>query len=158
LHTITGGRFTSIRGAGIAVVAVLGRSAASHVGTHIIKGAGVVVVARQGIGPVYAALLNNGNIRVICADIPVIAAPEHPGHADAVRAIIAVSAAVPVSARRCVVGEHASIHSVAGVGGADIVVVAGHGRTADTDAIGTRVVQGAGIEIGTSCPIGLSCA
>ena len=105
----------------------------------------------------YAASSNNGDIRVICADISVIADPEHPGHADAVQTIIAISATIVIRARRRIVGEHASIQRVAGVGGADIVVVAGPGR-ADTDPIGTRVVHGTGIEITTGCPIRLPIA
>ena len=105
----------------------------------------------------HAALGNNGNILIIRADIIVIAAPEHPGLADAVQTIIVIGAAVAITARQRVVdGERASIQRVAGIGGADIVVVAGPGR-ADTDPIGTHVVLGTGIEISTGRPIRLSC-
>jgi hypothetical protein len=105
----------------------------------------------------YAALGNNGDIRVISANIPVIAAPEQPGLADAVQTIIVVGAAVLITARPRVVGEHASIQRVTGVGGADIVIVANPGR-ADADPIGTRVVHGTVIKISTGSPIRLSCA
>jgi len=107
---------------------------------------------------VHAALGNNGNILIIRADIIVIAAPEHPGLADAVQTIIVIGAAVAITARQRVVdGERASIQRVAGVGGAGVIVVAGPGR-ADADSIQARVVHGAGIVITAGCPIRLARA
>jgi hypothetical protein len=159
VYAIARGRITGVGRARIVVVAVLGRSPAHSVLTHIACGAGVVVVAGLGIVDVHAALRNNGNIFIIRAGVVVIAASEHPGLADAVETIIAISAAVAVTAgQRVVDGEHTCVHRVAGVGSALVVVVARQDRAADTDIVLTRVVQGADVVIRTEGPVRLSCA
>jgi len=105
---------------------------------------------------VYATTRKKRSARIGCADIPIIAVRGRPGFADTVQTHITHGAVVVITARQRVVRKDATCRRIAGVSGADIVVVAGPGG-ADANLIGTHV-HGTGIAISTGGAIRLSYA
>lgn len=73
MRTVARGRITGIGRAAVVVVAVPGRPRADPVLTCVVDGAGVVVVAGQGIGGVYATRGKNRNTGIGGAGIVVVA-------------------------------------------------------------------------------------
>jgi len=132
--------------AALAVVTIRRTARVADAATaRVAGGAGVPVVARNGV--VGEDATRCGVAGVVRADVVVVAHGRRATVAAAATASVVGGAGVPVVARVGVVRKDATRGRVAGVGGADVAVVADGRRTAVAGAAAAGVVGGAGATV-----------
>ncbi len=133
-----------VLGAGDAVVAVARAARAGRGRAAVVDRARVAVVAGVGVGGVLAAKPRVAAI--VGAVVRVVAAEFAAGRTDAIGAAVVERADVAVVAEQGVLRVDTAALGIAGIGGAQVLIVAVDGGAA-TLAAGAAVVAGAGVAI-----------
>ena len=150
VHTSLG-RVAGVPGTQVPVVAVGSHTAHAHgVGAGIRCGAGIPVVASQGIRKIGAA---RGDVQSRLCRHSHRRSPHRSRLTGGRQARIALCASIAVVARRGVRSIEATAVRVTGIIGAGVAVVAIGSRTPHADRGRAGVARGAGISIGARCGV-----